>query len=134
MFKNGILAEVEVLRLDDLEAKIKKLHGEDRMFTVLNVQYCKRKGDYSHATKSYDTEHYYKVFIMVGKTYKQVRLDEEDREHILRTSRDNKGKIQSEVRSTEKPKSQKEIKDDFAKKLEEAKKRANTYVGYGKKQ
>lgn len=84
MFENGIVAEVEVDNLNDIESVIRSKHGSNRKFTVLNVQFCKERGEYMHGAKKYDTHHYYKVFFMIGETHEQARRNREDREYLKR--------------------------------------------------
>lgn len=96
MFTNGIVAEIEVDSLNDIESAIEKKHGLDRKFTMLNVQFCKEKGEYSHATGKYKTHHYYKVFFMIGETYEQARINKEDREHLVREKQKEQKNIEAE--------------------------------------
>lgn len=96
MFENGIAAEIEVDNLNDIESVIKKKHGLDRKFTVLNVQFCKERGEYMHGANKYDTHHYYKVFFMIGATHKQIRRNKEDREQLRRERESERKKREAE--------------------------------------
>ena len=96
MFTNGIVAEIEVDSLNDIESAIEKKHGLNRKFTMLNVQFCKKKGEYSHATGKYNTHHYYKVFFMIGETYEQARISKEDREQLRREKQKERKSIEAE--------------------------------------
>lgn len=84
MFTNGIVSEIEVDNLNDVESVIRNKYGLNRKFTVLNVQFCKERGEYMHGANKYDTHHYYKVFFMVGPTHEQTRRNKEDREQLRR--------------------------------------------------
>ncbi len=96
MFENGILAEIEVENLNHLEEKIRRLHVPDRKITVLNVQHCSRRGRYSNANQSYDTDYFYRVFITIGETHQQAKKNKEDREQLRRDKRDQQRKWEAE--------------------------------------
>lgn len=82
MFENGILAEIEVDNLDSLEKTIKRIHGDKRKIKVLNVQYCKKRV-LDSLRERYESEYYYKVFILIGETFEQAKRNKEDREHLM---------------------------------------------------
>ena len=152
MFTNGIVAEVEVDSLNDIQSAIEKKHGLNRKFTMLNVQFCKEKGEYSHATGKYNTHHYYKVFFMIGETYEQARINKEDREQLRREKQKERKRIEAEqdymdslsdselaaykkekkdkadkmIATLEAKKKEKESLPYLKKKLEEAKKEASS--------
>lgn len=123
MFENGLLAEIEVDNLYELEEEITRVHGADRKITVLNVQYCKGK-DWDNLYQKNITKNYYRVFIMVGETHQQAKLRREDRAHLNGTFREPTK--EKSVDTTKGPFPNKSV-NDFKKKYEDMKKKAMKY-------
>jgi len=123
MFENGLLAEVEVDNLYELEEEIVRVHGADRKITVLNVQYCKGK-DWDNLHQRNKTKSYYRVFIMVGETHQQAKLRREDRAHLNGTLKESPK--QKSIDTSKGPFPDKSI-DDLKKKYEDIKKKTMKY-------